>query len=137
MGKKNETWSDSVPSGAWDSSWYVDWQSPTRKWLYLTNDGIIFWTFCSWVKHCLQHCTLCLSWVAMQADNIIFSLIYIYYKGSENKMKIRLCSAWRSTPTTGGADTAELITWPKTATSFTRISIDKLACLAYHIKRSP
>lgn len=45
--------------------------------------------------------------------------------------KTDLFSAWRSTPTVGGAETVELTTGPKTAASFNNNSSDTFICLHY------
>lgn len=53
------------------------------------------------------------------------------------KLYKNLFSAWRSTPTVGGAEIVEVIKRPKTATSFNNISNDTFICLSVLLSRNP
>lgn len=94
---------------------------------YLTRSGTIFWIFWRWTKHWLQHSLL----------KPIISAEYKVRLGTQtnmtnmdtNKQVLNLSSAWRSTPTVGGAETVANTTEPKTATSFSSISMERVVCL--------
>lgn len=107
------------------------WWKHDAKDVYLARTGRILWILCNPAEQIWQICSL-------HSGLLIFSVNEKQHSkqdwGSTEWRELKyLSSAWRSTPTTRGAETVERITVPNTATSFNSISKETLTGLHNHV----